>query len=143
MPGIIFFVRYIEVFEIGTIFCDHKILDGYSGFLGKFGVEFSDKTMVDMIHALENHKDFGTENENNNRDTNWSYKLWDIFSKEDGKGPSPVKSSRDVYIGTLVMDFILTFGREAMIGDNAVASMSVGSDPEVGIMYDEHHFITE
>jgi len=137
MSGILFFVRFVDIFEIGTIFCDHEIFAGYSGFLGEFGVEFSDRTMMDMISALESHEDFGTANAKNYRNINWCDELWDKFSRSHCHSPSPSMSARDVYVGTLVMDFILTFGRKAEVGDKSFASMSVGSNPDAGIMYDD------
>ena len=115
-------------------FCDHDIFTGHSGTLTEFGRSFSDKTMSEMIIALENHPDFGTSKENNSRSINWI----------DGDDPFSTKvcrlspiglSNKEFYIGTLTIDFILTFGREASADDKMFANMMVGTDKDVGINY--------
>jgi len=115
-------------------FCDHDIFTGYSGTLTEFGRSFSDKTMSEMIIALENHPDFGTSKENNYRSIRWSEHDNPFSTYRCSLSPIGM-SNRDFYIGTLTMDFILTFGRKASIDDKVFANMLVGADPNVGISY--------
>jgi len=107
-------------------FCDHDIFTGYSGTLTEFGRAFSDKTMSEMIIALENHPDFGTSKENKSRRINWIDED-DPFSTEICRLSPIGLSKRDFYIGTLTIDFILTFGQRASVDDKVFANMIVSA----------------
>jgi len=44
-------------------------------------------------------------------------------------------SKKEFYLGTLTIDFILTFGQRASADDKVFANMMVGADTDVGITY--------
>ena len=115
-------------------FCDHDIFTGYSGTLTEFGRSFSDKTMAEMIIALENHPDFGTSKENKSRHINWMGED-DPFSTERCHLSPIGLSNKEFYIGTLTMDFILTFGQRASDDDKVFANMIVGAEHDIGVNY--------
>ena len=101
--GFVVSVRMGRDIEDVKYFCDHELLDGYSGELTPFRDFFSEDTLCDMVDLLDSDED----------STNYRH----VTSKDD--------SNR--FLESIVMDFVYTFGRKSVDGDIAISTMKSSS----------------
>lgn len=108
--------------SIYEYFSDSRLFDNYEGVQSRYGRSFDEETIINLQTSLLNHPNLGTDQEYNSRNNcgadivNHTY---DNYTDEITPG--------DIYIEALIVDFMFTFGRPAVLGDPVCSSMFVQS----------------